>query len=339
MAARRRLAFLVATALVVFGVSVAADASPAPTPSEEAVSASPSPLPSSIPPGIHTYDEVRSMGYDPGMRPEDVGLPLCPYDPGWEGLGPGTGPVPEDAPVCVADVTTFDFGFGIGIPHASYHHNGSFTNSSEYAGGKVEVEVRNPSVSHVSGITEFVSNRVLTQRPNDEWLETGWVEYSDEGDAQYVYGYDTEEHSWNFAKQYDLTFGHYYAFRTRGCTLGGDDRQCGELYWNGLWELIRNSDTADCRPASTPICHVEEYTEIFSNQTSSPHPNLTTNQGDGKIHWRNTEVRKDIGGSAQWVAWNSTFSDDWYNITPYDTCGEYRYFQFYVVNTGQATCG
>jgi len=37
--------------------------------------------PIAIPPGIYTYEEIIALGFDPGLTPEETGLPLCEPDP------------------------------------------------------------------------------------------------------------------------------------------------------------------------------------------------------------------------------------------------------------------
>lgn len=286
----------------------------------------------SIPPGIYTYGELRSMGYDPdpGLTPEEVGLPVCKPDPTWPGLREDSPPAPDAPTGCVADVTKFEFAVGFPPPHAGYHWNGYRTNARSYAGGKVEIEVRDPSVDHdlPSGTEEFVANRVLTQTSTtSDWLEVGWAEVSWKDNNQYVYSYDTEEGTWGFPGGYNLTTGSYYAFRTRNCTVNNDDRQCGELFWSGQWQLIRNSDPGDCRkPDGAAMCAVEEFTEVFSEDTNTPHPNLTGTSGGNVIDWRNTELRTDAGS---WVTWTAPSEKG--TQTAYDTCPIKAYYRFYAI--------
>lgn len=287
-------------------------------------------IPFPLPPGIYTYDEVVAAGFDQGLRPEDVGLPVCKVDPTWEGLKEGSPPAPADGPTeCVADATKFLYGYGIGIPDTGYHHNGYKTSASNYAGGKIEVEAQNSTVDHNPSISEFVVSRVLTVRTNGEWIEVGTAEHSDRtATFPEVYTFETGTSTWAFAPGYGLTIGSYYPFRTRNCTVSGDDRQCAEIYWAGQWQLLRNSNAADCRTTSgDAICKVEEFTEIFSDQSADPHPDLSSAAQGNRVDWRSTQLRTD--NPAIWVLWTHSSTSSF--VTPYLRCLINAYYRFYVV--------
>jgi hypothetical protein len=298
-----------------------------------AAEASSDTVPVMMPPGIYTYDEIQKAGIDPQLSSDDTGLPVCEVDTSWKGLGPESEAVPAGGPTeCVADVTKFLFGYGIGVPTTGYHHNGWRTSNDTYAGGKVEVEVRDTGVDHFQSIEEFVASRVLSVHgvgPSSlEWIEAGWAEHSDRtSNTPEVYTYETGSNSWAFAPQYPLAMGSFYAFRTRNCTISGDDRQCGEIFWAGQWQLLRNSNAADCRnPSGTAVCGNEEYTEIYSDQAADPHPDLSGASAGNRIDWRNTELRTN---GAVWVQW--THASALHERAPYSACSVHAYYQFYVV--------
>jgi hypothetical protein len=141
-----------------------------------------------------------------------------------------------------------------------------------------------------------------------------------------VYSKDTDETDIRFYSSYSLVVDAFYAFRTRNCTVSGDDRPCAEIFWSGQWELLDNSNSADCRGAQGGArCQAEEFTEVYSEQEADPHPNLSGASQNNRIDWRNTQVRTD---SAVWIPWTVGSTQAAFNT--YATCAINNYYRFYA---------
>jgi len=70
---------------------------------------------------------------------------------------------------------------------------------------------------------------------------------------------------------------------------------------------------------------VEEFTEISSNETSDPHPDLTIPGHGNRIDWRETQLRTD---NFQWVTWTASSTQG--TQTAYDTCLIDAYYTFFA---------
>jgi hypothetical protein len=275
---------------------------------------------------LEVMDMSVSLGIPVGATPQELGLPTCDTTTRYDGIPAGAS-VPEDEKVaCAVDPRTVLYGVGLPTPHAGYHWNGFRTQATSFTGGKIEVEVTNPAVDHQDGVgdnDEFVANRVLSQQTSGDWIEAGWAEVSWQT-GQRVYTYKTATGAWSFYG-YDLSTGSNYAFRTRHCTLQGAGTQCAEIYWNGGWQLLDSSGAADCTDNNGDArCAVEEFTEIYSEQSGSPHPGLTADSSN-RIDWRDTELRLE-GGT--WISWTRPSSQG--TQTAYDTCRISDYYRFYA---------
>jgi hypothetical protein len=176
-------------------------------------------------------------------------------------------------------------------------------------------------------VPEFVANRVLSQNQPGDWIEAGWSEVS-WWPAQSVYTFKTATGMWSF-DSYNLNTGSFYSFRTRHCSIQGGGTQCAEIYWNGSWQLLDSSGAADCTDnQGNARCAVEEFTEIYSEQ-SSAHPDLTGTSAN-RIDWRETELRLE-GGT--WISWTRPSSVG--TQTAYDTCPINNHYRFYAL---KGTC-
>jgi hypothetical protein len=285
---------------------------------------------SGIEPGVYTYSELIALGVDPGVpTPESTGLPLCDTV---SDSGTPARTVQDDEPVCVVDPETVEFGVGLTPPDGSsgaagYHWNGYRTTDSDYAGGRVTIEVTNPQVDHTSDFDqeEFVVSRVLSVATTGKWIEVGWSEVSYRSNNREVYTFASSDGLWHWYS-YTLDDQSFYSFRTRGCTVGGESSQCAEIYWSGSWQMIDYDTPADCRGgAGNARCAVEEYTEIASEQSGSTHPDLTGNSTN-RVDWKDTKLRLD---NHNWIQWTRSSTQG--TTTAYDTCLISSYYRFYAI--------
>ena len=288
--------------------------------------------PSEIEPGVYTYEEALALGVDPGLpTPESTGLPICDPPAAHDG-GEAPPESIDDDPECVADATLTELGIGLTPPHGStgatgYHWNGYRTNASDFAGGKVTVEVTNPAVDHTSDLDqeEFVVSRVLSVATTGNWLEVGWSEVSYRSNIREVYTFASSDGLWVW-HSYTLDDQTFYSFRTRRCTVSGQTSQCAEIYWSGQWQMVDYDTPAECRGgAGNARCALEEFTEIASEQSGSAHPDLT-GMPSNRIDWKDTELRLD---NQNWIQWTRPSSQG--TPTAYDTCLITSYYRFYAL--------
>lgn len=293
-----------------------------------------------VEPGLYTVEEAEVLGLETPDTPDAYGLPTCKVDLEYKGE-------PEDADkavdidasepaACAVDPSRGTVAVGWPTPHygpeppegAGYHWLGYNTNKWEFAGGKIEVEVRDPDVNHCSGCPwQFVGNRVLAHRENGDWIEIGWIEISSEPNERKVYTYNDGQYY--HPANHPLTDGSFYSFRSVNCTVGGDDRQCVDIWWGGQWERLDNDASADCRGAAGGArCRMEEYTEVYTE--GNGHPDLTGAPAGNRIDFRDTELRTDAGN---WISWTRPSTKGGpYDV--YETCGINDFYRFYSKKPG-----
>lgn len=192
-----------------------------------------------------------------------------------------------------------------------YRHNGQQT-TNQHSGGKITVEVTNPSVTHTSGApAEFVVSRVMGKTGGSDvrWLEVGWAENNfGGGGSQVVYTYSTTDDRWHYHTGYNISAGHFYSFRVRGCTVGGAAQTCADIYWNGQWRLVRHTSHG----CSDNTCYIEAYTEIYSANNTFP---ALAQDGTG-VSWKNNKIRTASG----WTTWSGSIATSRGWKSPYRAC-------------------
>jgi hypothetical protein len=288
--------------------------------------------------GFFTVEEATARKIAVPDPPEAYPLPPCDVNLDYKGEAPnGDGDFPRIDPAaepsCAVDPAGGHVAVGWPEPHygppppdgQGYHWVGYSTDHFNFAGSKIVVDVTNPDVDHGTGSPwQFVASRVLTRRENGEWIEVGWIEISSEANDRLVYTYNNG--TYYLPPNHPLTDGSSYAFRSVNCTVGGDDRQCVDIWWAGSWERLDNDDGADCRwDTGNAVCAVEEFTEIYTE--GNGHPDITSASGNNRIDFYDTELRTD---SATWTQWTQDSTASGPYDTGYRTCAINHYYRFYA---------
>ncbi len=280
-------------------------------------------------PQEYTYLEAVALGITDPVNVQDSGLPLCPFDPMWPGFASSAEAdavirESDDAPLCLADPVHTVISVGRPVPHPSYHWAGAQT-VGKFQSGRITVEVGDPSVHHTDP-QEFVVSRVLAKTDFGHWLEAGWGEASWRTETRFVYTYQTENNQWNYHTAYPLITGNYYSFRVRDCSpFPWQPKACADIFWNGNWIQLRTNGMMRCLNADgSNNCGIEEFLEIYSEQSGSPHP-LSNAPADGPgVNFRASALRTapDV-----WPLW--THSSYPGGTAPYSpVCWTWLYYEF-----------
>lgn len=204
---------------------------------------------------------------------------------------------------------------GISTAHADYHWNGVQT-TVKRRGGDASIEGGNPAVDHTS-TPEFIVGRVLAKNESVEWIEIGWAEVSWRADGPELYTFNDASGVWSFPSGYPLTPGEFVLERVHDCD---GDGTCANIYWDGAYNRVAKVTHVKCRNAAGQNnCYIENFLEIYSEQSGSPHSDI------GQKAFRDGDVKNNAGN---WVTWDETVSSSTSELSPYNVCWLDNYWRF-----------
>jgi len=83
--------------------------------------------------------------------------------------------------------------------HGTGYHYAGPQADQDNTGVNGRFSVEDPGVVHDDTMNEFVALRVMARNDaGSQWIETGWAEVSWESDAQWMYEFDSDNHTWYF---------------------------------------------------------------------------------------------------------------------------------------------
>ncbi|MBI4284966.1 MAG: hypothetical protein HY670_03575 [Chloroflexi bacterium] len=197
------------------------------------------------------------------------------------------------------------------LDSTGYHYAGPNT-SQDNEGVWGRFTVVDPGVRHnISPNLEFVADRVMATSLIGgymKWIEVGWAEVSWRDDTRYMYEYDTARNEWYLYSLPTGTTLEVAVLRDPGTTKWYAEYQSG-----GNWYEVAYQDIGISVAENGYNC-----SEVFTYDGT--HPDFPSTYTDYGL----------LYVSGQWDWWDTSYSTNTYNDSPYDTHYTTQYYDFYV---------